>query len=83
MGNTEKGDETRRRILDFIIEYTTLHCYPPTIREIMEGVGLKSTSSTWLHINKMLASGMLETDIEEPIVRALRVPGYQFVKKTE
>lgn len=78
----EHGNCVRQRILEMIIDYIECHGYPPTIREIGDGVGLKSTSSVVSHITKMLDSGMLETDAEMPgTPRALRVPGYKFVKE--
>lgn len=78
----ENGQHTRQRILETIISYIESHGYPPTIREIGEGVGLSSTSSVMSHIKKMLNDGMLETDSEKPgAPRALRVPGYKFVKE--
>ena len=83
---TKKGIEKRQEILDFIISYITLHGYPPSIREIGAGVGLKSTSSVHRHILKMLDEGMIETDVDSLIggtgsPRAIRVPGYKFVKE--
>ena len=70
----------RQKIYDFIVQYITEHRYPPTVREIADGVGLKSIQSVNYHIQKMLASGELETDHEQ-CPRAIRVPGYEFVRK--
>lgn len=72
---------TKQRILEFIVSYIQGHSYPPTVREIGEGVGLKSTSSVQSHIVRMLDCGMLETDAEPGSTRAIRVPGYKFVKE--
>lgn len=41
---------TKQKILEFIVSYIQEHKYPPTVREIGEGVGLKSTSSVQSHI---------------------------------
>ena len=68
------------RILEVIIGYIERHGYPPTFREIGEMVALKSTSSVHRHLNKMIELGMLETDATDNSPRALRVPGYKFVK---
>lgn len=74
--NVEHGRQMRQRILEMIINYIESHGYPPTIREIGDGVGLSSTSSVVSHIKKMLDDGMLETDAEKPgAPRAIRVPG--------
>lgn len=72
---------TKQKILEFIVAYIQKHSYPPTVREIGEGVGLKSTSSVQSHIVRMLDCGMLETDSEPGSTRAIRVPGYKFVKE--
>lgn len=70
---------TRINILNFIIEYITKYGYPPTVREIGDGVGLKSTSSVHNHLQTMRLMGVIEGEIDKP--RAIRVPGYEFVKK--
>ena len=73
----------KQKIYDYIVDYIQEHGYPPTVREIGAGVGLKSTSSVYYHLQKMLDLGMLETDAEESAPRAIRVPGYKFVKDNE
>jgi repressor LexA len=75
------GRKVRERILDAIISYIEEHGYPPTVREISDMVGLKSTSSTQSHLIRMKADGMIETDAPEFSTRAIRVPGYKFVKE--
>ena len=77
-----KGDKTRENILQSIISYIEEHGYPPSFRELCDITGIKSTSSIQYQINKMLEIGMLETDTGIGISRALRVPGYKFVKVT-
>lgn len=44
---------TRRQkaILDFIQDFTDVHSYPPTIREIQEGLGISSTSVVDYNLN--------------------------------
>lgn len=81
--NTKKhGDAVRDDIVDFIIQYINKHQYPPSIREIGNGVGLRSTSTVHAHIKQLIDDGKLETDANESsISRALRVPGYTFTKK--
>lgn len=77
----EHGENIRDRILDAIIGYVKEHGYSPSVREIGEMVGLKSTSSVQTHLKKMMDSGVLETDAEFSTPRAIRIPGYEFVKK--
>ena len=82
MGNNTivHGIAVRERILKFIVSYIKGHGYSPTVREICEGVGLKSTSSVQRHLLRMFNEGVLETDTEIGAPRAIRVPGYRFEK---
>lgn len=67
-------------ILRYITGYIQEHGYPPSVREITDGVGVSSTDTVHRHIKKMLISGMLETDAEPGAARAFRVPGWKFVR---
>ena len=78
-----KGQQTRIRIYKYVVAYIQEHGYPPSVREIGDGVGLKSTSSVYSHLKRMLEDGMLETDAEFGQPRALRVPGYKYIKVEE
>lgn len=66
-------------ILNIIVDFIRDHGYPPTVEEIGNMVGLKSKNSTWNHLKQMFSTGMLETD-HPGCARAIRVPGYIFVK---
>lgn len=65
-----------QEIQGFCKEYIKLHGYPPTVREIADGVDLRSTGSVNGYMIEMYNNGML---ITEPgnygIPRAFRVPG--------
>lgn len=76
----EHGEEVRKKILEAIVEYIRKHGYPPSVREIGDAVGLKSTSSVQSHLKRMKEEGTLETDAGFSSPRAIRVPGYTFVK---
>lgn len=78
--NVRRGQAVRKQILDFIVSYISKHGYSPTVREITEGVGLKSTSSVYNHLLRMLDEGVIETDASPGSPRAIRVPGYKFMK---
>lgn len=71
----------KEKILEFIIRYIQKHGYSPSYREIGDGVGLKSLSSVSRYVQHMIEIGVLETDAEWSSARALRVPGYKFVKE--
>lgn len=81
-GKIEQGRQKREEILASIVGYINRYGYPPTVREIGELVGLKSPSTIQMHLTKMFKEGMLETD-ELSSSRAIRVPGYRFVKVKE
>lgn len=58
-------------ILEFIKEQLTLKGYPPSVREICEAVGLKSTSTVHSHLNKLEKQGYIRKDPTKP--RAIEV----------
>lgn len=77
----KRGMEMKEKILNFIISYIEIHCYPPTVREIANGVGLKSTNSVLNNMKQLQMLGLLETDAPvKGASRAIRVVGYKFVK---
>lgn len=78
-GRLNSGDLV---ILNFIKEYVEKHCYAPSIREIGEGVGMKSSSSVHFHVSNLIYNGLLETD-HTNTPRALRIAGYKLVKVEE
>lgn len=80
MSGTEQGRQMRQKMLQYIISYMQLHGYSPSIREIQEAVGLKSPGNVNEHLRRMLAEGVIETDAGVGSPRAIRVPGYKYVK---
>lgn len=81
--SNDHGVQVREKIRSAIIGYIQEHGYSPSYREIGEMVGLKSNASVYAHIQTMMRQGMLETDAEYHSSRAIRVPGYKFVKEEE
>ena len=74
---------THEKIYEFVVGYILDHKYPPTLREIGEGVGLKSTSSVHYHLSQMHKRGIFETDARENSPRAIRVPGLMITRKED
>lgn len=72
--------QKEKEILDVIIHYIEKYQYPPTIREICDMVGLKSTATVHSHLVNMSEKGLIETE-GFGIPRAIRIPGYKFVKE--
>lgn len=44
-------------VLAFIAAHIAEHGYSPTVKEIGEGVGLRSASTVWHHLNALRAGG--------------------------
>lgn len=72
----------REDIYRFIVDYIKRNQFPPTVQEIGEGVGLKSKSSVFYHLKTMEAMGMIDLPFPKA-PRAIRVPGYHFVKDSK
>ena len=53
-----RGDN-QQRILDFIKSEIQTKGYPPSVREIAQAVGLKSTSTVHGHLQRLEKRGLL------------------------
>ena len=58
--NEENLYSVRREILNFIRHYIKENGYSPSIREINEAMGLKSTASVHSHLNKLEQYGLIK-----------------------
>lgn len=67
-----RGDN-QQRILDFIKTEIQNKGYPPSVREIANAVGLKSTSTVHGHLQRLEKRGLLHRDAMKP--RAMEVVG--------
>ena len=56
--------DRQQRILQFIYEFTHVHHYPPTIREIGDNVGISSTSVVNYNLSKLEALELIARDRE-------------------
>jgi len=59
-------EKTQVRILNFINDFIKTNGYSPTIREIGEAVGLKSTATVHGHIERLVAKGKLTKELTFP-----------------
>lgn len=76
MGGVRKQNQNgltdkEQRIYDFIVEEQERVGYPPSIREICEYMGLKSTSSTHGYLVTLEEKGLIKRDPTKP--RALEI----------
>ena len=62
----------RGEVLAFLKEFSAQYGYAPSVREIMQGVGLKSTASVHYHLRALNDSGAIEMDADKN--RAIRLP---------
>ncbi len=74
---TKKKDE----IYNFIITYMKENLISPTVREICDGVGLKSTASVYSHLKTLQKQNLIT--MREGETRTIRPLGYEIVKITE
>lgn len=54
--------EIERKILDFMVQYLRSNTYQPSIREIGERFGIKSTKTVSEHLQALAEKGFLERD---------------------
>jgi repressor LexA len=67
---------TRQRdILDLIIRTVRERGYPPSVREIGEGVGLNSPSTVHSHLSALVKAGYLRRDPSKPRAIEVTAPG--------
>ena len=74
-------NNSQRAILNFIKQMVAEKGYPPSVREICQGVGIKSTSTVHNHLTKLEEAGLIRKDPTKP--RAIEVldEDSPFIKK--
>ena len=80
MENNSREKTVRAELLQYIKNYILEHGYPPSVREMGNSVGLKSTSSVQRNLEIMLKLGMIESDAPPGTPRAIRIPGMKYVE---
>ena len=66
-----KSDDRQSQIMMYISDYLAKNGYPPTVREICQGVGLKSPSTVHGYLLKLEERGLIERRPERK--RALHI----------
>ena len=70
------------KVYDAIAEYLMKNNYPPSMRELCEITGIRSTSSIYMHLFKLNKAGLLDSGGEfKP--RTLRIPGIHYVDERD
>lgn len=67
-----------QQIIEFVAEYMVTSGYPPTVREIADGTGFRSTSSVYNHLSKMRDEKLINYVDGSP--RTLTIPGCCYVR---
>jgi repressor LexA len=67
----ERLTPRQKMILDFIQDTVAKQGYPPTVREIGEGIGLRSSSTVHAHLGKLEEKGYIRRDPTKP--RAIEI----------
>ena len=69
----DRGQIVRENMMQEIRNYFILHGYAPSLKEISDAVGLKSTSTVAHHLEILIKEGKIETDANTGASRAFRV----------
>lgn len=64
--------ESQEKILSYIKKVVKAKGYPPSVREICEATGLRSTSTVHAHLKRLEKRGMISRDSMKP--RAISLP---------
>lgn len=69
----------KERIMREITNYFIMHGYAPSLREIGDAAGLKSTSTVARYVDTLINEGKLESEAKNGASRAYRVKGMRVV----
>ncbi|HAB93664.1 MAG TPA: transcriptional repressor LexA [Lachnospiraceae bacterium] len=75
-----KITKKQQEILDYLKEVILEKGYPPTVREICERVGLKSTSSVHSHLSTLERNGFIRRDPTKPRAIEICDDSFQMVR---
>ncbi len=65
--------ERTEAVFDFLVEYLDEHGYPPSVREIGQRIGVRSTSLVLFYLERLEAEGRIERVTGR--ARAVRILG--------
>lgn len=74
---TSKGRETMQRVYNCIVDYTLENLYPPSIPEIKELTGIKSTSTIQTNLSRLEIEGKVKLGSGN---RCISLCGYKLIK---
>ncbi len=69
--------KSQKAILQYVVQFTREHGYPPTLREIQQGIGtVKSLRGVAIHLDALQRKGYIERGSQARSIRILH-PDYQ------
>lgn len=68
----------KERVYGFIVDFIKNNGFPPSVREIGAGCGLKSTSTVYDYLEMLEMMGKIE--VKRKTTRGIRLVGYEFIK---
>jgi len=80
MAEEHQLSDIERKILDFMVQYLRSNTYQPSIREIGERFGIKSTKTVSEHLQALAEKGFLERDPSRS--RGVRILGGDLAPET-
>lgn len=83
MTNDSRPTKKQRELLRFIETFLREQGYGPSYREVMRGMGYKSVSTVAVHIDGLIARGLLSKTMHSARSLELRLPGQADPAATE
>ena len=68
----KKLSNPQQQIYDYILSYSAEHGYPPSVREMCEAVGLRSTATVHAHLKNLEQRGLIVRDPAKQ--RSIQIP---------
>lgn len=65
----------QQQAYDYICSFTSVHGYPPSVREIGQAIGLSSPSTVHSHLHKLEEAGYIRRDPNKPRTIEICGPG--------
>ena len=62
----KKSEERQKKVLAYMKETIKLKGFPPTVREICDAIGIKSTSTVYSDIKVLESLGYIRKDPSKP-----------------
>ncbi|MCD6436121.1 MAG: transcriptional repressor LexA [Clostridiales bacterium] len=76
----------QQAVLHYIMEFSQLHGYPPSVREICAGIGVKSTSTVHGYLQRLEKNGSIKRDSTKTrsiVIQNNSYDDYNFLKNSD